>query len=233
MSTPIRSRATILAFTLPVALAVSACFGSSSPTPSATTEPTAAGTSTPAPTLEPTATTSPTATPAPNESAEPSGSAEASGSPSPSGSTGAIDTTACTGTAVNRDWFAGFAGAVSWDVYCAVLPSGWHVASGSDAGTYSLRNGGQLVISYTNGSGAKLQLSEGAFCTSGASACSPRDSTIGDAAFGDLTGTLVNLSSGYALYVGPGSATAYQAVGTGIDEATFRSLTAAVHKLIP
>ena len=225
MSTPIRSRASLLALVIPVTFAVSACFGSSTPTPAATTEPTAAATATPAPTVTPTPLVTPTANP--TATTEPSESPSAS--PGASASPGTIDASICTGTAQNKDFFAAAATAEPWTVYCAVLPAGWSVTTGE----YRLSSGGRLAIAYKGPSGATLAISEGAFCTSGVSSCSPRDSTIGDASFGDLPGTLVNVSGGFALYVGPGSTTAYQATGTGMDESAFRALASSLHKLVP
>ena len=127
---------------------------------------------------------------------------------------------ACSGSADTRDFFTAIAEAVSWSVYCAVLPAGWSV----EAGQYRLANGGQMVISYRTNAGGHLQIQEGRWCTGGASACSPHDSVVGTAVFGDLDGQLERLDGDLVLYVSPGQAASWTATGHGLDEATFRSL---------
>ena len=133
---------------------------------------------------------------------------------------------ACTGSAKTRDFFTAIAEAVSWPVYCAVLPSGWFV----EAGEYHLANGGQMVISYRTNAGGHLELREGRWCTDSASACSPRDSVIGPASFGDRDGQLMRSGGDLVIYVDPGEPASWTATGSGLDEATFRSICA---KLAP
>lgn len=138
---------------------------------------------------------------------------------------------ACSGSAANQNFFTSAAQSMSWDVYCAVLPSGWFV----DAGTFRLKDGGSLDVAYKGPNGARFELQEGSFCTSGLSACSPHDRVIGPAAFGDRQGGLDSLGPnlGYAIYVNPGQAPAWQAVGTGLDQATFTGFGAALVKVAP
>src|SRR5204862_390803 len=62
-------------------------------------------------------------------------------SPEPSDDPG-YGATACTGTDDNRAFFEMVASKVQWDVYCAALPAGWHVATGS----YRLAGGAALEM---------------------------------------------------------------------------------------
>jgi hypothetical protein len=113
---------------------------------------------------------------------------------------------------------------LTFPVYCAKLPAGWYLSSAS----YELPNGGFLKASYKGPGGATFAISEGAFCTAGASACSPNDSKIGSAKFGDLSGTLYSLSGGFVVYVAPGTAKAYTVSGKGLTQASFVGLAAAI-----
>ena len=150
--------------------------------------------------------------------------------PAPSGAPSGAQ---CSGSSENRDFFAAAAQAVSWPVYCAVLPSGWFVESGS----WELKNGGKVTVTYKGPNGANLTLNEGTYCTGGASACSPHDHEIGQAAFGDMTGTLDDLgpnppADGYAIYVNPGaSPPSWSLTGTNIDQASFTAIAAALLKV--
>jgi hypothetical protein len=115
-----------------------------------------------------------------------------------------------------------------------MLPDGWFV----ETGNYQLGRGGRLLVSYKGPGGARLTLQEGAFCTSGASACSPRDREIGPAAFGDRRGTLVSLgpnqpADGYAVYVAPGAAESWSATATNLDQPTFEAIAGALAAVSP
>lgn len=172
-----------------------------SSSPEATAEPTGAVTPPPAAT-DPPATADPGATAAPGETAAP----------------GAAD--ACTGNDQNREFYLQVAAAVAWPVYCAVLPAGWFVQQGS----YRLANGGKLEITYAGPGGARLALSEGAFCPD-TSGCVPAGSDAGVASFGDKPGTLVSLSDGgWAIVVDRGAPLSWLLVGGGLDEAQVRAL---------
>ena len=57
------------------------------------------------------------------------------------------------------------------------------------------------------------------------------DEVIGTATFGDREGQLGRLAGKLVLYVNPGSNPAWQATGTGLDEATFRAFAAALVKV--
>jgi hypothetical protein len=161
----------------------------------------------------------PPASVAPAESASPAASASgalASVGPGPA--------SACSGTDKNREFFQSAAAAVNWTVYCAVLPTGWFV----DSGTYRGSGGGWLQIAYKGPGGARLELREGAFCTT-PDGCVPPGTDSGNAAFGDRSGTLVKLDSGgWAVVVDRGQPISWLAVGTGLDQATFQRLVGAL-----
>jgi hypothetical protein len=112
-------------------------------------------------------------------------------------------------------------------VYCGHVPSGWHLASASD-GDYGVKN--WLTATYAGKSGAKIVIQEGAFCTSGGSACSPHDTSLGSAKFGNLDGGLYTLGPGlgYAIYVNAGTTSGYTATGTSVTQATFVKIVAAM-----
>ena len=155
------------------------------------------------------------------------GSALPPASPGPLDSGTATGASACSGSHDNRVFFEAIAGQVTWAVYCAVLPAGWFVQTGS----FSLRDGGHMDITYKGPNGALLTLDEGAVCAQGASGCAPQGQPLGTSAFGDQSGTLTALGSGggYAIYVDPGVFPSWSATGTGLDQATFAGLAAALY----
>jgi len=150
--------------------------------------------------------------------------------PSAPGS-GDVGAAPCAGSAENRDFFAAAAQALTWDVYCPVLPGDWFV----DTGSFRLADGGMLVVAYKGTGDARIELREGAYCTTGGSACSPRDHDLGTAPFGDRSGELASLgpdvSDGFAIYVDPGGAPSWAITGTGMDRAAFEAIAAALHRL--
>jgi len=183
----------------------------------------------------------PTVRPAPTDP-PPTSSADAppSGSPTgaptdapPSGASGEPSLTAgpsgtpsaqCSGNDGNRDFFAAVAEAVSWDVYCAALPDGWFVESG----TYRLSAGGWMEVGYRGPGSARFVLREGAFCQEGGD-CVPVGTEVGAASFGDREGTLVAADDGsWAVTVDRGASLAWLATGSGLDEATFRGYAEAL-----
>jgi hypothetical protein len=154
-------------------------------------------------------------TPAVTESAAPT---DAGASASPSAGTGSA--AACSGTDNNRTFFEDAAAAVSWTVYCAVLPAGWFV----DSGQYRGSGGGKVEISYKGPGGARFELHEGAFCAA-ADGCVPAGTDAGDASFDGGTGTLVTLDGGgWAVVVDRGKSVSWLAVGTGLSQAAFQNL---------
>jgi hypothetical protein len=174
------------------------------------------------PTLEPSpselASESAPASPSPAVSA----SASASAAASPTGPAGG-----CTGSVGNQAFFADAANKLTFAVYCAVLPKGWYLGSAN----YEQPSGGKLLASYKGPNGASFAISEGAFCTGGASACAPKSSTLGTGSFDGMSGELDAISGGYAVYVDPGTTKAYQATGSGMTQATFAAYAAAVVKV--
>jgi hypothetical protein len=177
--------------------------------------------------------TDPGATPGRSEAPGPSGTASATTGPAASGSTAGLPpgADACSGSAENRDFFAAAAEAMSWDVYCPVLPDGWFV----ETGAYRLADGGRLDITYRGPAGERLDLRQGAYCAGDAAACAPRTREIGPAAFGDRTGLLVALggndADGFAVYVDAGDAPAWALTGTGMDASGLAAIAAALHRV--
>lgn len=222
-----------IAVLLVLAVLVAAC-GSPGPSSDTTTGPTAApGTPSSEPSASEPATTEstapeesqPVASEAPSESTPPEDSPSPSGEPDPSAATGAAD--GCTGNDGNREFFVSLALAVDWPVLCGALPQGWFISKGE----YRLANGGKLIISYRGPGGATLALSEGAFCAEG-SDCVPPGTDTGDAAMGPLAGTLVALDDGgFAIVVDRGAALSWLLEAHGLDEATTRSLAAALFEV--
>jgi hypothetical protein len=135
----------------------------------------------------------------------------------------------CTGSADIQAFWAGAAKGLKFDVYCAVLPKGWSVTGG----TWEGKGGGKLNFAYKGPRGAKLVLNEGAFCTTGLSACEPHDQDLGVANFGDRPGGLFSLGpdAGFAIYVNPGAAPSWSITGTGLTRDAFTSLAAALEKV--
>jgi len=129
----------------------------------------------------------------------------------------------CAGNDENRAFFVDAARAVDWTVYCPVLGSRWFVESGQ----YRRAGGGWMEIGYRGPAGARIALREGAPCT--ATDCLPTGTDLGDAAFGDLSGTLLDLGGGrYAVVVKPGATPSWTITGSGLDQATFEGIAAAL-----
>ncbi len=224
------------ALALLAALLLAAC-GTTTVTPSGPSgSPTGPANASPAPGTEATPPTGGTTEPAApsgspggpstsGESASPAPDGIPGGSGSPAGGDGSA--AACSGLPTNRDFFAAAAAALDWDVYCGVFPEGWFVETGS----YRLRDGGQLTIAYRGPNGARLELRQGAFCGD-PNGCVPSGQEQGQAAFGDRQGTLVVLDGGgYAIVVDRGAPISWLAIGANLDEASFRALVAALHRV--
>jgi hypothetical protein len=160
------------------------------------------------------------ATPEPSDSAPPDTSPSAS--PSDAG-----PVASCSGTPKNRDFFAAAAAAVDWPVYCAVLPNGWFV----DTGSYRLSGGGWLEIAYKGPSGARIELHEGSFCHT-ADGCVPPGTDAGATPFGDQSGTGVQATDGrFAVVVDRGSSPSWLAIGSGLTEDAFNKLVGRLARL--
>jgi predicted small lipoprotein YifL len=172
------------------------------------------------PSEEPSTGPTPTDSETPSTGPQPSDTAIPSPSPSNSASV-------CSGAKDTPDFYASFAGSVSFPVYCAVLPAGWSLVSG----TYRLANGGHITINFRRKSdNATFELDEGSFCAD-SSGCVPAGTAVGSGPFGDLTGDLVQTSTGFAVVVAKGEKPSWLAIGNGLDQATFTALTAALHAL--
>lgn len=209
---------------------LTACGATSTQAPTEPTATLATASASASPTIE----VSPSEPPTESPSVPPSPSSQppietASPSVTPSATPGGPDAAAaaCSGSAQTKDFFTAIAEAVAWHVYCAVLPSGWAVDRGS-GNTYALANGGRMVIGYHTNAGDHLELREGHWCTDSASACSPHDQDIGPLNVGDLHGELMALGGGFVVYVDPGDTPSWTITGTGMDEAGFRALVAAL-----
>ena len=229
MKDPRRRAPSIIAAIAGLALVVTACtaahptpiyvYATPVPSPSDTTAPEDTGTSTPG---------APTDTPA-SQSLLPTVSVSvpptASPSPSPTSLGGG-----CSGSASNQAWWATESKILKFAVYCGHVPSGWHFKKVTD--TYS--HGGTLIATYSGPSGGLITIKEGAFCSSGGSACTPHDTYVGGANFGNLSGGLYTLGPGlgYAIYVNAGTTKGYTATGTKVSQATFVKIVGALY-LVP
>ncbi len=216
----------VVAVAAMAALLVSGCsFGKSQPTPivvvlTPTPEPTVAETVAPSesPTPSPTPVPSSTAALSPTPTSSPTAPPQAAG----------VSATKCTGSTDSQAFWASASTDMAWDVYCPVLPAGWLVSKGSFDGVA----GGTIGITMNGPSGARLAIDEGAFCTTDPGSCSPHVSVLGAAKFGDLSGSLDGLSGGgLAVYVRPGTSTAYRLTGSGMSQAAFVSIAAAFVKV--
>jgi hypothetical protein len=187
---------------------------------------------TPSPGLDtPTPSETSTDTPLPTDTSIATPSPTASGSTSPTLSPSPSPTSpggACVGSASTQTWFAAESKKLTkFVVYCGGhLPSGWHFASASD--TWGAHQ--TLTATYSGKSGAKIVIKEGAFCLVGGSACSPHDTALGSANFGDRSGGLYTLGpgAGYAIYVNAGTAQGYTATGTSVSQTVFTQIVAAL-----
>jgi hypothetical protein len=143
--------------------------------------------------------------------------------PSPSASSRAQ---ACTGTADNKAFLAEAASHLTFDVYCAVLPSGWYMSSGS----YTQPSGGKVLLVYKNSSTGEIDLSEGNFCSS---SCNPWINSLGPASFDGTSTTLYLVTNApkYAIYLHPATANAYTMTSVGVTSTDFKAWSAALYKV--
>jgi hypothetical protein len=130
-------------------------------------------------------------------------------------------TAECTGTDENREFFAQFAAAVDWPVYCPALPSGWFVGTGQ----WRQADGPRLEISYRGPAGAGLLLQQGAYCP-GEGDCVPPGDELGPTAFGDREATLVETADGWAIVADRGEQPSWLLTLTGVSEAAARRIAA-------
>ena len=209
-----------------VAALVAACGGTPTPSPVTAGSPSPSATSSAPSTQAPSASSSGGASLVPSVGPDESASPQASETPlptvSPSPRPGSAD--ACSGTAENRNFYAALAASVAWDVYCAVLPPGWFV----DSGSYRLSNGGRLSITYRGPAGARLVVQEGSYCA-GVPDCIPSGTDAGSARFGERDARLLDLGSGsWAVVIASaGVVVSWQATGSGMDGPALAGYTAA------
>jgi hypothetical protein len=219
-----------LAALLALAVLVAACGGTTSTatpggsTPDASASAVPAGSDAPAGSSGPGASI-PAASSTPGQSSAAPGSVPPSASPSDSAVPGGA--AACTGSDNNRAFFVNFARSIPWHVFCAVLPKGWFVSSGSNR----LAGGGRLVISYKGPDGATVTLSEGSWCTD-PNGCVPTGPDSGSAPFGSLSGVVYDLSAsggtGWAVVVDGGQAPSWMLEVHGLDQPSTLALAAAL-----
>jgi len=190
-------------------------------------------TATPAPTARPTPvatpTPSPTPTPAPTDTPVPGSPVPASAAPSsaPSATLTAAPVasggpaSACSGASKpdNAAFWASTANNEPFTVYCGVVPGPWFFATANS----TWGSTGLLTATYTTTGGARIDVSEGTF------AAAAHTGSLGSAKFGDLSGSLYSTGSGFVINVA--GTHAYQATGTGVSQATFVSIVAAMVKV--
>jgi len=191
-----------------------------SPSP-ATTSPTTTEPSTGAPTAPSTA---PSVEPSVAASGQPSpGASPSPGVSPPPGASASPEAAGCSGSDANKAFFAQASAALSFETYCAALPSGWNLTSGSYRGA----DGGRLDILYKGPGGATLHLRQGPAACVGDPACPPTGTDLGEATFGDRPGAFLSTGAGLAVDASEASVV-YLAETTGLDEAAARALIAAL-----
>jgi hypothetical protein len=206
-----------------VALLVAACGGTATPTPAPSRPPATPsasdGVPTGEPTVEPTDEPTPPGEPTPEPTLDPTDEPtdEPSEEPSPPGGTA----DECTGSDDNRAFYVGVADAVTWDVYCPVLPAGWFV----DAGDFRLSGGGRMDIAYKGPGGRRIEIRQGTYCA-GDTGCIPAGPDAGTASYGGRAARLVDVGGGAWLVVAEGGDVNWEARGTGMDGPTLAGLTA-------
>lgn len=225
LHTPSRPASAALVAAVLAAVVASACgLGTTSPVTQGPSEgassPPASASGGPTPTVSP----APTAVPLGSPSTTPGSSPGESPLPTPA-SSGDAAVAACFGSADTKGFFGSFADAVDWPVYCAVLPSGWSVVSG----TFHLGNGGTLSIQYRRkADDARLTLDEGSYCTV-ATGCVPSGTAAGPVTVGGMDGHLIATDGGgYAAIVASGEQPSWRLTSTGLDQATFTDLAGAL-----
>jgi hypothetical protein len=185
-------------------------------------------TPTPEPTQEITPTPEATETPAASESAEASPSESATPAPTatPVPGGGLVGVEYCTGSQTIKDFYQEVANnsKVTFGVYCGHMPSGWGVKP-PDGLNYGTPSGGAWLTGiYLKSGGATITIKEGKY---GADVCSTSSTgTIGTASFASMTGTLHTIAGGFAICINPGTKSAYEISGTGVNQSTFTSIAA-------
>jgi hypothetical protein len=175
----------------------------------------------------PTSSATPTDTPAATPTAAPTATPSATPSATPAASGSGGPAAGCTGTAEDQAFFAEAASVLSFDVYCAALPTSWWL----QATEYKESSGGYLTIQYKNLGGGQIDIGEGNFCA-GLPDCWASASDLGTASFGDRSGQLKLLAGGqYAVFVDSGTTHGYRMIGKGISQSDFVAMAAAMLKV--
>jgi len=215
----------IIVYITPTPAPTQAATPTPEPTPAATPTPVATSTATAAaasasPSASPSSSPSSTLTPGPSLAPVPSMT------PGPP--------TACTGSSDpvhGADYIAFWTSSATvlpFSVYCGVVPGGWFF----NGSVYTQPNRGHLgaKYSYKTTSGPSVVIDEGGDASKFTTVT--LGATLGSAIFGDLPGTLyAGASGGFVLQVAPGTARAYQAIGTGVTQATFVSIADGLMKV--
>jgi hypothetical protein len=202
-----------------LALLVAACGTTATRTPAPST-----GSATPGPSGAPGSTGGPTGGPTEQPTGEATEPPTGAPTDTPAPSTGGA--AACSGNDENRAFYVAVAEAVTWDVYCAVLPAGWFV----DEGSFRLAGGGKLEIAYKGPGGQRIEMRQGTYCA-GVDGCIPTGPDAGAASYGDRPGRLVDVGGGDWLVVAEGGDVDWEAKGIGMDGPTLASHTAAFAKV--
>jgi hypothetical protein len=205
-----------------LALAVVGC-ASTAPTPLTvyiTAPPGATPTTTP--TAE--ATPTPADEPSPTESLAESPSESSAGSPSVSPTSPAAG---CTGSETHKAYFVNAAKDMPFDIYCAVLPSGWWLMTSE----YNRTDGGRMVTVYRNSADEVIVLTEGWLCAS-LSTCLDIYPSLGAAPFDGLAGTMRDMiGGGHGVVVNPHSIPGYWLYSFDLSQAKVAQYAAAVIKV--
>ncbi|MFI5258555.1 MAG: hypothetical protein ACHQ01_02920 [Candidatus Limnocylindrales bacterium] len=228
-----------------MAIVAAAC-SSANPTPIyeyQTPSPTPPATPTPAPTPTPTPspTVAPTPTPAP-ASATPTVAATATPVPSATPSGSMLPGAACSGgsSAGNQGFWATAANKVPFTVYCGVVSPPWYFAkacntwgaSGTVTAVYQTTGGGSSITCPLPATGLTgLVIEEGPAPLVSLAGCSTTATKSGTAHFGDLSGDLNTLGAGCFSITASSGATHYIALSSGLSQATFVNMAAALIKV--
>ncbi|HEY5487889.1 MAG TPA: hypothetical protein VIK06_09590 [Candidatus Limnocylindrales bacterium] len=133
--------------------------------------------------------------------------------------------TDCTGSIDATGFFKAASMSASYDVYCAVLPKGWSVATGDNP---ELAASAPLTVVYKGPAGETLTLEEGKFGEAAGAEVLRVGPEIGTGSFGDRTGTLGGSGGSYYVYTPPDGHAMWTASCTGMTPDDFRTLAAAL-----
>lgn len=129
----------------------------------------------------------------------------------------------CSPDVDSAGFFKAAAMGTAFDLYCAVLPSGWSMGSKSG----DEQGAALVVVTYKGPAGEVLTLQEGDICTKSGAECMAGHQA-GTAMFGDREGILVDglNDADFAVYVEPGKNPSWIASAKGMSLEMFKALTA-------